>query len=57
LDIEETTLREKGENCIPQDSVFLLFTKDVQIEENEMGWTYRLHGGFTQCTKGNNEKT
>jgi hypothetical protein len=44
LDIEKTTLREKGENCIPEDSEFVLFTKDVQIEEDEMGGTYRLHG-------------
>jgi hypothetical protein len=41
--MEETTLWEKGENGIPEDSEFVLFTKDVQIEEDEMGETYKLH--------------
>lgn len=42
---------EKGENCISEDSEFVLFTKDVQIEEDEMGGVYRLHGDLRNAHK------
>ena len=48
---------EKREICIPGGSEFVLFTKDVQIEKDEMGGTYRLHGDLRNAHKISVRKT